>query len=225
MAPTMTVDQVMAELKKLADPRAVKVWQKMGMPTDKYLGVNITKSRDLAKKIKTNHGLATELWAEDIHDARLLATFIADPREFTEKSLHEWVSEADFFDITDKIAQHIVPSVPFASKLMTKWMKSKEEFVRRTGWMTLAHWGATSPEMSEAELTAHLKTIETKIHSEANWVREAMNYALIAIGKRDAVFNAVALAAAKRIGPVKVDYGDTSCKVPDAIVYLTKSRS
>lgn len=52
---------------------------------------------------------------------------------------------------------------------------------------------------------------------------DAMNSALIAIGCRNAKLEKLAVAAAKRIGPVEVDHGDTSCKTPDAVAYIAKT--
>ena len=46
--------------------------------------------------------------------------------------------------------------------------------------------------------------------------------ALITIGGRNAALRKVATAAAKRIGKVDVDYGDTACKTPDAGPYIAK---
>ena len=52
--------------------------------------------------------------------------------------------------------------------------------------------------------------------------RDAMNMAVILIGGRNDVLRKAALAAAKRIGKVEVDHGDTSCKTPDAGPYIEK---
>ena len=52
-----------------------------------------------------------------------------------------------------------------------------------------------------------------------------MNNALIAIGTRSDALEEAALAAARRIGPVLVDHGQTSCKTPDALTYLPKARA
>ena len=51
-----------------------------------------------------------------------------------------------------------------------------------------------------------------------------MNNALIAIGRRNAQLQKQALAAAKRIGKLEIDHGDTACKTPDAATYILKKR-
>ena len=50
-----------------------------------------------------------------------------------------------------------------------------------------------------------------------------MNGALIAIGIRNPVLQAKALAVAAQIGKVDVDHGQTSCKTPDAGAYILKT--
>ena len=51
-----------------------------------------------------------------------------------------------------------------------------------------------------------------------------MNRALIAIGRRTPPLRRAATAAAKRIGPVEVDHGETGCKTPDAVAAITKKK-
>jgi hypothetical protein len=50
-----------------------------------------------------------------------------------------------------------------------------------------------------------------------------MNQTLIAVGLRNAALRRGVLAAAKRIGEVEVDHGETSCKTPDAAAYIAKA--
>ncbi len=52
-----------------------------------------------------------------------------------------------------------------------------------------------------------------------------MNSALIAIGIRDAALQAKAIETAQKVGKVHIDHGDTSCKTPDAVPYILKTRA
>jgi hypothetical protein len=67
-----------------------------------------------------------------------------------------------------------------------------------------------------------LAQIEKTIHSSPSDERGSMNAAVIAIGGRSAALRKLATAAAKRIGPVEVDHGETACKTPDAVTYIAK---
>ena len=83
--------------------------------------------------------------------------------------------------------------------------------------------GADRPGVfSDDDLLGQIPEIEAKIHTAPNWVKAGMNLALIAIGIRNSTCQKPAVAAAKRIGKVDVDQGDTCCKTPDAITYIAK---
>jgi hypothetical protein len=89
----------------------------------------------------------------------------------------------------------------------------------------VAHLAKDDPDLEDSFFAPHVATIEKQIHRAPNWVRDAMNRALIAIGARSDGLAALAVAAAKRIGPLDIDYGDTDCKTPDAASYIVKARA
>jgi hypothetical protein len=64
--------------------------------------------------------------------------------------------------------------------------------------------------------------IEKEIHAGKNRVKYAMNNALIAIGVSSSKLQKKAIEAAKRIGRVEVDHGETNCQTPDAVAYIQK---
>lgn len=76
--------------------------------------------------------------------------------------------------------------------------------------------------LPDADCRRILQTIEKEIHSSPNRARYAMNNALIGIGSYRPALTQEALAAAKRIGKVDVDHGDTSCKTPEAVETIQK---
>ena len=90
-----TVAEVMAELAALEDPKMREANEKRG---DDH-GVNLSKLRAVAKRLKTQQDLARELWATDNTAARLLALLICRPKAFEQDELDEalltkWVRQA-----------------------------------------------------------------------------------------------------------------------------------
>ena len=67
---------------------------------------------ELHKKIKTDHALAEELWASGNHDARVLATMIADPAQMKSQTLETWAKELDNYVLTDALSGLAAPSDP-----------------------------------------------------------------------------------------------------------------
>ena len=73
------------------------------------------------------------------------------------------------------------------------------------------------------ELRALVRQIEAELDGRPNRVRHEMNGTLIVVALRDGNLRRSVLAAANRIGPVKVDHGQTGCKTPDAAAYIRRT--
>jgi hypothetical protein len=111
--------------------------------------------------------------------------------------------------------------------LANKWIKSKETKLATTGWMTYAAIVSNHPdeELDLDEIDSLLEKAVKEIHNVHDRVRYAMNNFVICVGSYVKPLAARAKAAAKKIGVVNVDMGDTSCKVPVASEYIAKVES
>lgn len=89
----MTVNEVVDELKTLSTPEHYAKLSHFGINDSKALGVKVPLLRLLAKKIGKNHELALQLWATEIHEARILATMIEDPKLVAENQFDSWVRD------------------------------------------------------------------------------------------------------------------------------------
>jgi hypothetical protein len=68
-----------------------------------------------------------------------------------------------------------------------------------------------------------LAAAKRRIHQALNRFRSSMNSFVIAVGSHVKPLSALAIAAAKKIGVVSVDKGDTKCKVPSAVAFIEKA--
>ena len=218
----MTYAQAMKELKRMGTAQNRKVYGRHGV-TVAMFGVSFANLGVLKKSIRTDHDLALELWQSGNHDARVLATMIADPDRMKSATLDAWVKDLDSYVITDSFST-MAGKTPHARKKAEKWAKSKHEWIGRAGWSVMCRVAAGDETLADDYFEAHLATIEANIHKSKNRVRDAMNMAVINIGLRNAALEKKAVAAAKRIGKVDVDHGETSCKTPDAIEYMEKTK-
>ena len=111
---------------------------------------------------------------------------------------------------------------PFVKELAIDWMASDDATRRRCGYLLLYELGKKKGKaFDDAFFEPYLDRIRESIHSEENWVRDAMNASMLSIGKRNPHLHEKTLAVAKAIGPVHVDYGDNSCQAPDMVKHLT----
>ncbi len=217
----MTSKEMLKLLKAMGTAQNRKVYARHGVGSSMY-GVSYTNLKKLAKRAKTDHRLAQDLWASGNHDARVLACMVADPGALTKASADKWARDLDCYPITDAFSGLVARSAHCRSRF-EKWNTSKGEWVARSGWQLLAHLAMSDDELPDSFFDVHLDTIESEIHDRKNRVRDAMNSALIAIGIRNPKLRKKALAAARTIGKVEVDHGETSCKTPDAPAYIEKA--
>jgi hypothetical protein len=107
---------------------------------------------------------------------------------------------------------------------MRAWMKSPDEVTREMGYGIFGARLRNDPDsVTDADAEKVLTTIEKEIHRSPNLARYAMNAALIGIGISKPALRKKAIEAARRIGKVEVDHGETDCKTPDAAPYIEKA--
>jgi len=185
-------------------------------------GVSFADLRLLAKQLKTDQDLAVQLWATGNHDAQVLATLVADPAQFDAKTLDAWSKDLGNYVITDQFSG-LAARTAYWQKKAEKWHTARGEWIGRAGWNLIGQLALREPALPDSYFEPYLSEIETGIHQQKNRVREAMNNALIAMGARSAALQEKALRAAKTIGPVEIDHGETSCQTPDAAEYILRT--
>jgi 3-methyladenine DNA glycosylase AlkD len=219
----MDAGAALAALEQAGTEQNRKVYRRHGYPEPMF-GVSFATLRGMAKQIGVDQALAEELWASGNTDARLLAANVADAEALTREVADRWIAEARCPTLVDEVAK-VVARSPLALPCMAEWVGADDEWIGRAGWSVMAVLANEHPEVPDASFTPYLAVIERKIEAAHNRTREAMNTALIAIGGRSDALASPATAAAKRIGAVDVDHGETSCETPDAISYIAKVRA
>lgn len=219
----MTLKQTIKELEKAGTEQNRKVYRRHGVKGDMY-GVSYANLRKLAKSIKKNQKLAEELWSTGNHDARVLATMIADPNTVDVKTLKAWVKNLDNYVVTDALSAFVAKTF-FATELAEAWTKLKGEWAGQAGWNLVAHIAMSDELKSDAYFEERLATIEKSLGRSRNRVKHAMNGAIIAIGMRNKDLEKAAVATAKKVGKIDVDHGETGCVTPDAADYIKKAKA
>ena len=129
------------------------------------------------------------------------------------------------------IADYTVPWVtvehPRGRELALQWMASKKEHVAASGWCAYSGLVMTMPDekLELAEIEGLLGDVVQRIHKAQNRERHTMNNFVIAVGSYVAPLSKPAKAAARQIGVVAVDMGDTACQVPLATAYIEKAEA
>src|SRR5262245_4383537 len=195
----MTADEVIAELRRHANPKNVEGQARFGIETSTALGISVPMLRAIAKRCGTDHALAVALWDSGIHEARHIAAMVEDPKSVTKKQLESWVRDLDSWDVCDGFCFSLVIKTPQAYDLAIKWFSAKHEFVKRAAFATMAGLAVHDKKAPDAKLLEFLPVIERESGDDRNFVRKAVNWALRQIGKRNLACNKAAIATAERI--------------------------
>ena len=215
--------QVLAELAARGTERKRAIYRRHGVGGDQY-GVSTADVKALAKRTGTDHDLARALWASGNHDARVLATFVADQGAADAALLDAWVADLDSYVLTDAFSA-FAARTRHAHAKTGEWVAAEGEWIESAGWNVLAHRAVRDESLPDELFVPYLDLIRATIHERAHRVRHAMNNALIAVGTRNDVLERCALAVADAVGTVTVDHGQTNCTTPDAAPYIRKTRA
>ncbi len=218
-----TLAEVMTELEKKGSETTQKTYARHGAPNEMF-GVKIADLKTIAKRIKGNQELACELYDTGNVDAMYLAGIVADGSQMSKKQLDSWAKAATWGNLSGYTVPGVASESTYARDLAMKWIRSKKESVATSGWNTYAGIVATRPdkELDLAEIKELLDHVVNEIDAAPNDVRYAMNGFVIAVGTYVKPLLKKAKRAAKTIGVVSVDMGDTACKVPLASAYIEK---
>ena len=221
----MTVETIMKELESKGNASIKKILVKHGI-LEPFFGVKVEDLKVIQKKIKKDYHLSKGLYATGNADAMYLAGLIADEQSMTRKDLAGWASHAHSTNIYTYTVPWIAAESQHGMELALEWIKSKEEHIAVAGWSTLSNLVAikADADLDIKSLKALLAEASNSIHKVEGKVALAMNSFVIAVGTHVVPLTEHAMGIAKKIGLVKVNMGDTACKVPDALTYINKAK-
>lgn len=217
----MRYEEIIKTLKSHSNPKNVAGMARFGINPKNTLGVSVPVLRKIAKESGKNHTLAGELWNSGIHEARILASYVEEPTNVTEKQMDEWVADFDSWDVCDQVCSSLFDKTPFAREKIIKWVERKEEFIKRAGFVLMACLAVHDKKLSDDTFLKFLPVIKRESVDERNFVRKAVNWALRQIGKRNKRLNAAAIRTASEIE--KIDSKSAKWVAKDALRELKSS--
>ncbi|MBP3514116.1 MAG: DNA alkylation repair protein [Elusimicrobiaceae bacterium] len=193
--------EVVNRIKRHATPAFKEQMQKrFGIQTEYAVGTPVTTLRLLVKGLpRPDQPLADALWETRVHEARIMASMLADPEQMTREKLDAWAKELNSWDICDLCAGNLFARVKNPLKLAERWMKREDEFVRRAGFAILASLSVPRSKTTDEELVKMLPLIKNHACDARPMVYKAVNWALRNIGKKNPRLTPKAVACAQEI--------------------------
>lgn len=211
-----TVAELTDELASLEDPRVRAVNERHG---DDH-GVNLTKLRAVAKRVKTQHPLAVELWATGDSAARLLALLICRPKEFSRDDLDAMIRDARTPKVHDWLVNYVVKKSPHAEELRLAWFADPDPAVASAGWALTSERVVKKP--AGLDLPGLLDIIEREMTTAPERLQWAMNTCLAQIGIEHPEHRARALDIGERLAVLKDYPTSPNCTSPYAPTWITE---
>lgn len=193
--------EVVNRIKRHATPAFKEQMQKrFGIQTEYAVGTPVTTLRQLVKGLpRPDQELADALWATGVHEARIMASMLADPAQMTREKLDAWAQELNSWDICDLCANNLFSKVKNPLKLAERWIKREDEFVRRAGFAVLASLSVPRSKTTDEELVKMLPLIKNHACDARPMVYKAVNWALRNIGKKNPRLTHKAVTCAQEI--------------------------
>ncbi|KFL26527.1 DNA alkylation repair protein [Devosia sp. 17-2-E-8] len=207
--------EIMAELAALEEPKLRAANAERG---DDH-GVNLSALRAIAKRLKTQHELALELWASGDTAARLLATLIAKPKTFSANELDAMIRDIRAPKLLDWFVTNLVKPGKHVEDLRLRW-KDEPDLVGRAGWsLTTDRVVKTAQGLDLATL---LDEIEAEMKDAPEPKQWAMNHCLAEIGIHHPEYRARAIRIGEKL-KVLIDYpASPGCTPPYAPIWITE---
>jgi 3-methyladenine DNA glycosylase AlkD len=185
--------EIMDRLSSMKNPTNREGMERYGIRTEHALGVSMPALRAMAKEIGKAHPLAGKLWASGIHEARILACLIDDPKSVSEQQVEAWVRDFDSWDLCDQCCSNLFDRTPHARARAVEWAGREEEFVKRAGFVLMAALAVHDRKAGDEVFLEFLPLIKRESIDDRNFVKKAVNWALGQIGKRNLRLNQAAV--------------------------------
>ena len=211
-----TLEAVMAELATLDEPKMREANEKRG---DDH-GVNLSKLRAVAKRLKTQQELARQLWGTGDTAARLLALLVCRPKAFQPDELDAMLRQARAPKVHDWLVNYVVKKSPHAEQLRVSWTADADRVVASAGWALTTERVVKEPE--GLDLSGLLDTIEAEMKDAPDRLQWAMNHTLAQIGIEHVEYRARAIAIGERLEVLKDYPTPPNCTSPFAPAWIAE---
>ncbi|HWP08294.1 MAG TPA: DNA alkylation repair protein [Polyangiaceae bacterium] len=193
------VEETLAWLERRGSKKNRDGMARYGITAKKAYGVSMATMLGLRKKLGRDHELAIALFRTGWYEARIMASFVAEPERVTPALMDRWARAFDSWAVCDSMCFHLFDRTPHAWRKVHEWARRDEEFVKRASFALIASLTVHDKEAPDSAYLKALPLIEKAASDPRNFVKKAVNWALRSVGKRNAALHAASVAVARRL--------------------------
>lgn len=169
---------------------------RVGITTDKAFGTSMTDVKRLSKVIGKDQALAEALWDTGWHEARALASCVADPKQVTPALMDAWCRDFSNWADCDTACFTLFDRTPHAFAKVKQWSKRKPEFERRAAFALLAGLALHDKKTGDALFLECLPLVRKAANDPRNFVKKGVSWAARGMACRSTMLHEAVAAMA-----------------------------
>jgi len=177
---------------------AVDTMRKLGIAHKTIHGLSIAEIKSIALQYQYNTDLAKELWAWDNREFKILATFIADPKEISLELLESWARDLNDSELAEQLAINLAFNTNKADVIVPLWLKNENQYAKKSALVLLAWTAQRAANLNELFLVKQVENLASIIDDNLQ-LTKGISFAYRAIGKRNLKLNELAIAQVKML--------------------------
>jgi 3-methyladenine DNA glycosylase AlkD len=190
---------IMKELQSMANPANREGMSWLGINVSSAIGVPMSTLHRIAKEIGRDHDLAARPWESGVHEARILACLIDEPKLVTREQMEEWVKDFNSWDLCDQCCSNLFDRTSYSWEKAKEWSGRREESVKRAGFVLIAALAVHDKKAPDERFLPFFPLIVLESKDDRNFVRKAVDWVLRQTGKRSIMLNARAIGTAQEL--------------------------
>lgn len=172
---------------------------RFGIKPRHSLGVPVRAIREVARTTSRDRELVQALWQTGVHEARILASMIADPAQVRPEDVDIWTEDFDSWDIVDQFCQNLYWKLPFAATKAEEYSRRSEEYVKRTGFALAAAVARRGAAGDQGALGRFIELAVEHGADDRNYVKKAVSWFLREVATRHPRLQSAVLEACQRL--------------------------
>ncbi|HPI54524.1 MAG TPA: DNA alkylation repair protein [Chitinophagaceae bacterium] len=202
------VNDILNDLRQHASEAHFKKLAHFGIDDTHAIGVSMPNVRRIGSILckaftkqewDARQQLSIDLWASEIHEARILASIVGVPSLVTPQQMDAWTAEFTSWDLCDQTCANLFQKTNSFLDKAFEYSFHEKEFIKRTGFVLMTQYALHHKKADDAMCLQFLTRIEEEAHDERNFVKKALNWCLRQIGKRNLYLHPFAIETAQRI--------------------------